>query len=127
MTDKAYLKALGSRLLSEANDLKRTPEALASEMGYQIETVRSVLMGDSPYTVARKLIEDISKHYPVSFGDVWIERDDTNHGVLIMRGAQSDKSSRVFSRKNKNGEFRPFFKSKAGRMTVRLVRGEMPK
>ena len=27
----------------------------------------------------------------------------------------------------KNGEFRPLYKSKSGRMTVRLVRGEMPK
>jgi hypothetical protein len=109
MTDKDYLKALGARVLSEANDLKRTPEALASDLGYDIETVRSVISGNAPVKTTRQLLEDMTKHYPVSFSDLWIEPDDTNHGVLIVRAAESDRSSRVFDRKDRNGKEKPYY------------------
>ena len=45
MNDSAkpnYLSMLGQRIWSEANDLKRTPKALASETGIPLETVHKL-------------------------------------------------------------------------------------
>ena len=45
MTPTAYTRALGSRLLSEANDLKRTPESLASELGMPVSHIQAAIAG----------------------------------------------------------------------------------
>lgn len=37
--EPAYLKRLGERVLSEANDLKRTPQALAAELGWEPDVI----------------------------------------------------------------------------------------
>ena len=42
-----YLKSLGSRILCELNDLKRTPETAAVELGYSLDAVTSILDGTS--------------------------------------------------------------------------------
>ena len=109
MTDKEYLRALGARALSEANDLKRTPEALASELGFDVDTIYSVISGKAPIGTARRLLEGMAKHYPVSFNDLWIEPDDTDNGVLIVRAAESDRTSRIFDRKDRNGKDGPYY------------------
>tara|TARA_Y100001934_G_scaffold283344_1_gene402348 strand:+ start:2510 stop:3883 length:1374 start_codon:yes stop_codon:yes gene_type:complete len=103
MTDRDYLKSLGARALSEANDLKRTPEALASELAYNIDTVRSVIAGEAPVATVRQLLEDMSRIYPVSFNNLWIEQNDTDQGARIMRGTDSNRTSRIFDRPNRDG------------------------
>ena len=45
--DAQYRRSLGARILSEANDLKRTSESLANELGYDHEDIRRVISGES--------------------------------------------------------------------------------
>lgn len=104
-----FLKRLGARILSEANDLKRTPEALAHDIGMDIGTVRSVIEGIAPADTARSVVVAMSEKYPISLASVSVEPDDTERGVRIMRAGESARSSRVFDRKDKNDETTPYY------------------
>ena len=106
MTDRerqTFLVALGARLLAEANDLKRTPETLATELGWEPTRVQAVLNGDADLETARELSKAIQWAYPVSFSDLWLDGDDTDHGVRVMTAETSQASSRVFDRADPNG------------------------
>lgn len=109
LADKAYREALGARVLSEANDLKRTPEALASELGFDPKTVRAVIAGQADISVSRTLIEAMSDTYPVALADLWLEPDDTLAGIKVMRAADSKASARVFDRAGPGGTFGPYY------------------
>ncbi|MBT5677355.1 MAG: hypothetical protein HOJ07_16835 [Rhodospirillaceae bacterium] len=104
-----HLKMLGRRIWSEANDLKRTPEALANETGVPLETVQAVIAGDADEKVAYQLVKTMVKAYPISLTQLWVERDDTDSGVHVMRGASSQKTSRIFDRRDRDGALTPFY------------------
>jgi len=42
-TEQSYLRHLGARIFSEANDLKRTPEVLAAEIDVELNTIHAVI------------------------------------------------------------------------------------
>lgn len=105
----AYLRALGARILSEANDLKRTPAALAEELHLDAETVDAVIAGRAQFETARALAQAMAETYPVSLAEIWIEPDDTDNGVRLMSAAQSAASSRVFERKDRRGGLSPYY------------------
>ena len=107
--ETSYSKALGARILSEANDLKRTPEALAAELNMPLNVVQNVIAGTVEIGTARTVIEAIVKTYPISFADLWIEPDDTDEGIVIMRAEESQATSRVFDRKDRSGKLYPYY------------------
>lgn len=108
-SQQAYLQALGARILSEANDLKRTAEALASDLGIEESRLDAVLAGRSDLETARGILRAMAEFYPVSLADLWIDQDDTDHGVRIVTSDESIASSRVFSRKNREGGLSPYY------------------
>lgn len=108
-TDPRYLTHLGQRIFSEANDLKRTPEALAREIGIDFETVQAVIGGKADVATARTVVDAMLREYPVSVADLWVEPDDTDDGVKVMRAEDSRASSRVFDRKAAGGGLAPFY------------------
>ncbi len=55
-TKSDYLKHLGARVHSGANNLKRTPEALANEVGRDETAVRDVIAGETDFDTARSLV-----------------------------------------------------------------------
>ena len=108
-TDTRYLKALGARILSEANDLKRTPEALAADLDVPADVVLAAVAGDADKETAQQLIYKMTSHYPVSLSDLWLDEDDTDSGVRIMTAAESESSSRVFDRPSAAGDRAPYY------------------
>ena len=104
-----HLEALGARILSQANDLKRTPEALAHELDRDPETVRRVIAGEADMETARSVLFAMAETYPISLADIWVERDDTDDGVRVMDAAASVASSRVFDRVDGDGNLTPYF------------------
>ena len=108
-SQKDYLRTLGARLLSEANDLKRTPEALASDLGYEQGQITAVLAGQSDVETARAVLQAMADIYPVSLADLWVDQDDTVHGVRVVTSDESIASSRVFHRKNREGSPSPYY------------------
>ncbi|MGY9107895.1 MAG: hypothetical protein ACKVG0_15470, partial [Alphaproteobacteria bacterium] len=104
-----YLKRLGARILSEANDLKRTPEAMASELGLGADAVLSVMRGESSLEDARSLAQRIADTYPVTLSKLWVEHDDTDDGVRVSRAADAKASSRIFDRSDRSGAKKPYY------------------
>jgi len=108
-TDKKFLRVLGSRVLSEANDLKRTPEILSAEMTVPLDVVRAVLAGETSIDEARSFAIKMANRYPVSLASIWVEPDDTEGGALIMRAAQSNASARTLERRVGSGQIVPYY------------------
>jgi len=107
--EKIHLQILGARILSEANDLKRTPEALAAELNLSIDQMRDVIAGQADRETACGVLHRMSEVYPVSIADLWVEYDDTDDGVRIVTSADSVASGRVFDRLDRDGGFSPYY------------------
>ncbi|MBT6277739.1 MAG: hypothetical protein HOI95_26840, partial [Chromatiales bacterium] len=107
--DDAHLRALGQRILSEANDLKRTPAALANELGIHFDTIMAVIKGDRDKMTTRNVIDAMVDTYPVAMADLWIEPDDTDDGVRLMSAADSAASKRVVERLDRTGGLSPYY------------------
>lgn len=103
-----FLKSLGARLLSEANDVKRTREALANDIGWSSDKVSDVFNGDATPEDALLLLSEMVKKYPVSLNDLWLDIPLTD-GVCLVSSAQSKETSRVFSRLDAQGESTPYY------------------
>jgi methylphosphonate synthase len=100
---------LGARLLAEANDIKRTPEALAAELGVPLARLRAAFAGELEAADYRGLFERVAQHYPIAFGQLWIDPPDTDGGVLHVTAAASAASSRVFERAGRGGAASPYY------------------
>lgn len=109
MTASPYNRALGARLLSEANDIKRTPESLAAELGMPLDHIRGAIRGELDLIEYRNLFERIAARYPIAFTRLWMEPPDTKGGVLHMTAAESAASSRVFDRPDGTGRLAPYY------------------
>lgn len=107
--EQRHLRDLGARIFSEANDLKRTPEALAAEINIAPDTVNAVIEGRATAEAADAVVRAMVNAYPVSLADLWVEPDDTDDGVRIMRAGESEQSARVFDRKNRDGGLSPYY------------------
>src|SRR5437870_2402605 len=108
-TTTMYTRALGARLLAEANDLKRTPESLATELGLPVARVEQAIAGDLDLGDYRLLFTLMAERYPIAFGRLWIEPTDAPAGVLYMTANQSQESSRIFSRRDRHGAQAPYY------------------
>ena len=105
----SYSKRIGARVFSEANDLKRTPEALAIDLNWELADIIKVISGEADTKMGSKLLFEMANHYPISLRDIWVEPDDTDNGVVVVSGDQSAATSRVFNRLNENGELTPYY------------------
>lgn len=106
--DAAHRRQLGARLFAEANNLKRTADALAADLAMEPQTIRRVFAGEEDLCVARQLVDAMVATYPISLSDVWVDAPDTDGGVVVMRAADSKRSSRVFMRESRAGVSKPY-------------------
>ena len=81
--------SVGSRIRSELNDLKRTPQACAAEIGWHVDDVENVLCGRSTDGKVRALISAIVETYPISPNSFIANWDDTEDGVLVLSRDES--------------------------------------
>lgn len=95
--------SVGSKIRSELNDLKRTPQACADEIGWHVDDVENVLSGRATDGQVRALISAIIRTYPISPQSFIASRDDTDDGVLVLSRDESFESRRVFDRVNASG------------------------
>ena len=63
--EKETVKKIGQRILSEANDLKRTFESISDELHIDIARFNEVFSGSASYDEAIELAKLISTNYPV--------------------------------------------------------------
>ena len=103
------VKLIGSRLLAEANDLKRTIESISDEIGIDLLTLKKIVDGDASYQEAVNIATIFAENFPVSLGDLIIDLPDHANGVSIMRSNESERSSRVFKRKDKRDQLSDYY------------------
>jgi hypothetical protein len=108
-SDSEYLRIVGANILGAANDLKRTPEKLAAELGWNFTKVQSVIDGKSDTVTAQGLMLAIVNLYPIPLSELWIDRDDTDDGARIMASADSQLTGRVFEREDGAGGLSPYY------------------
>lgn len=108
-TNNHYLMHLGARVLTGANNLKRTPEALANEVGWDETAVRDVIAGETDFDTARALVHAMVDTYPIALDELWVTPDDTDDGVRVMSEEATTTSSRVFNRKDCTGGHSPYY------------------
>jgi len=104
-----FLKLQGAKILAEANDLKRTIEALARDIGLLPGFVQNVVDGNAPWSDVQEVLTRMGKTYPIDSAELTLMEDDSRNGVRVMRAAESAASGRVFSRKNRSGERTPYY------------------
>jgi len=100
---------LGTRILSEANDLKRTISALAVEIGVEEDRLNSIVRGNCDIVETFDVINRMGKKYPIDVSDLYLDEDDCSNGVRVMRAAESAASSRIFNRKDRQGARTPYY------------------
>ena len=105
----ANLKIMGARLLSELNDLKRTPDSAAGELGFERSFVQSVIDGTGTRDDALTFISRMGEVYPIDPSDLLLIEDDCTHGIKIMRAEATEASKRVFDRPDKTGNRTPYY------------------
>jgi methylphosphonate synthase len=108
-SEDAYLKALGARVLGEANDLKRTPEILASELGFDAAVVDAVIAGQADEHTAQQLLRAMAARYPIELGDLLVAPDDTEKGVRTLSAMDSTASARIIRRPDRTGTQQPYY------------------
>ena len=67
---RTQLRKIGARVLSEANDLKRTSEALAKDMAVDHALVRSVIEGSADLATTRDFLWRMADAFPISVSDI---------------------------------------------------------
>ena len=118
MSDKKkYFKLIGSRIRSELNDLKRTPESASFELNFEISELNKILDGTSSKKEINALLNKMGDFYPIDISDLYILEDDCSNGIKIMTGKDSIKTSRIFNRKNSIDEMLPYYEYRDSAMS----------
>jgi len=109
LSQKELTKNLGKRILSEANDLKRTINALANDIDIDEKLMLQIINGECELNDSYKVIEKMGMVYPIDVSDLYLLKNDCEHGVKIMRAEESFLTSRVFNRINKQKKYTPYY------------------
>jgi methylphosphonate synthase len=109
MLENEYLKSIGARILSEANDLKRTVQSMADDLSVDNKYLQQVIDGNCVKEDTVKIINLIEKTYPIDSSDLLLINDDCNNGILYFSSADSKKTSRVFDRVDKQNKCTPYY------------------
>ncbi len=104
-----YLKAVGSRIRCELNDLKRTTESAAKELEVPLKDLKDIIEGKKDEETTFRFIDRLSDFYPIDGKQLYLLKDDTINGIRYMGSSASYKSRRVFNRKSKSGELKPYY------------------
>ena len=109
MKNTDLIKNLGKRILSEANDLKRTVSSLAKDINVDEEFITKVIDGDCEIDDSYEIIKKMGKKYPIDISDLFLIEDDCKNSIKIMRSGDSINSSRIFNRMNKEKTKSPYY------------------
>ena len=109
MTEQDYLKATGSRILRELNDLKRTPASAAKDLKMTLDEVHDIIRGVAPEKEVLAFIRRLEEVYPIDSAQLFLVRDDTNDGIIFVDSEASKRTARVYNRLNRAGSRTPYY------------------
>jgi len=94
---------IGSKILSAANDLKRTKDTLCNELKVPIEKIEKIILGKLELDELLIFCKKMSSYYPISLSDIWIEQPESETPIFVFTSIKSKESQRIFKRHNING------------------------
>ncbi|MAG26909.1 hypothetical protein CMI47_15325 [Candidatus Pacearchaeota archaeon] len=109
MGNENHFKVMGARIFSELNDLKRTPEAAARDLGIEFDELDDVIKGNASMERVYGVIGKMGQVYPIDSSDLMVPEDDTTNGVRIMRAEEAEKTKRIFERDDRTGGKTPYY------------------
>ena len=104
-----YLKLLGSRILSELNDLKRTVESASSELDLTVTKLQAAVEGQLTTQEVMEILFKLGQTYPIDISEILLVESDCTNGVKVCKASESKKSRRVFARSNRDNELTPYY------------------
>ena len=102
-------KKIGKRILSEANDLKRTVPALSSDLNVEEKQLKKVIDGDCSLEDSYNILRKMGSVYPIDISELYIQDSDRTNSVKLMSAQESLQSSRIFDRINIYGKKSPYY------------------
>ena len=115
--DEEYCRRLGHRIQAELNDIKRTPDACARDLKWNLSDIQDVLAGRASRELASKLKDVLLAHYPISPRDLAIELSQETNGITISRMRENTASARVFDREHPQLGKAPYYEYRDTAMT----------
>ena len=109
MNQEQLTKKLGKRILSEANDLKRTISVLANDIDIDEKFMEQIINGECELKDSHEVIRKMGNIYPIDISDLYLLENDCKHAVKFMRAEESSSTSRIFNRINKNKKYTPYY------------------
>ena len=109
MKQEQLVKKIGKRILIESNDLKRTLDSLANDIGLEKAKLKRVVNGQCELSDSYSVIRKMGLVYSIDIADLFLIQDDCENGIKIMRAEDSIKSSRIFNRVDSNKIKTPYY------------------
>ena len=106
IAQEKLIKDLGKRILSEANDLKRTVNALANDIGIDKDFLMRIINGECELKESYEIIRKMGTKYPIDIADLYLLDDDCEHSVKIMSAEESFSTNCIIKRVNKNIKYK---------------------
>ena len=100
MSENKLAIDIGKRILSEANDLKRTISSLAEDLDLKESLVKKIINGESSLEESYEMINRMGSFYSIDNSDLYLIKNDCKYGIKIMSANESINSSRIFDRKD---------------------------
>ena len=85
MTANKATKLIGQRILSEANDLKRTIETVSKDLSISLDKLNALIDGNLEMSEAVEIVQSFSKVYPVRVADILLDSVDISDKVIFMK------------------------------------------
>ena len=104
-----YLKDIGSLLQNQINNLKRTVKIVSDELNIEEGIVKKCIEGKLCESDAKELLFKFYEKYPISLKEIFIEKDNTNNGIVYYNSEKSKLSGRILNRPNKDNENKEFY------------------
>ena len=109
MLESEYLKNVGARILSEANDLKRTIKSMSDDLNIDFDYLKNVIDGNCSKEQTFDVINMIEEAYAIDSSNLLLINDDCNNGILYFTFDTSKKTSRVFKRADRQNKLTPYY------------------
>ena len=84
MSQEKLINSLGKRILSEANDLKRTVNALADDIDIDENFLIRIINGECELKESYEIIRKMGTIYPIDISDLYLLDDDCEHSVKFI-------------------------------------------
>ena len=99
-----FEKYLGSKILSELNDLKRTVHTASVEIGINKELLEKAILGELSENEMEEIIDSICLRYPVEKSTFNIEKINSIDRFVHFKAKEALLTSRIYKRLNRDNE-----------------------